>query len=169
MEVLIRGVNNKNNIENLKDMTDISEVDADLLGQEFRTTENSLSCWLANTDDENSIKEAVVALILANPDKDTKVQNNERLERQDYIVLDYSNIQRYFCCEQTDPCSESQSLTKDLKNKHHDIKKLKLKDIEHLISVYKAVVESKNSSELVVRLRKHEVNAYIEEWNKKRI
>lgn len=166
MKVLIRGICNKNNVEKLKDIDNILDVNADFIGQEFRTQQNTLSCWGADSDDRDSIKEAIIALVLANTQNCKKIANNEKIETLDYIILDAAKIEELFLCKETDPQSKSSFLSESLKRKHHDINISNLKGIIRLATLYKDIVSSDKSKELVVRLTKHQINEYISEWTK---
>ena len=166
MKVLIRGICNKNNVEKLKDIDNILDVNADFIGQEFRTQQNTLSCWEADLDNQDSIKEAIIALVLANTQNCEKIRNNEKIERLDYIILDAAKIEELFSCKETDPQSKSSFLSEDLKRKHHDINISNLNGIIYLATLYKDIVTSDKSKELVVRLTKHQINEYICEWTK---
>lgn len=144
----VRKLSNLPNLQKLQYMQCVSDMDADILKQEFGTTENTLSFWKCDSLDD--VKNAVKAILLST----TAIKTSQ------FIIVEQSVAERYgFIMDDTENGVTGYS---GFENLHINMTGLSYKKIGQLMLMLKEIATSKEE-ELIPKYQKDEVKALIKE------
>lgn len=138
------------NLQKLQTIDKISDVEADLIKDEFRTTKNELSFWKCESlDSQEDIENTFKAIILS----------GNKFEVLQIIVCDEVILKKYGL-EMKD--SEGDTKYIGFKNTHSDMIKLNYKSIADVLAMYKEVALN-TDNKFYPKLEKSTEYKYIKE------
>ena len=149
MSVLIRKLSKKKNASIFRDSSNIDDVSADAVVQEFKTSGDTLSVWETTKD---SIDLGILAVALS----------SEHIDTMDFIVLDKESTESIglhikATTAEANPLVHANEI-------HRDIVNLRLQDFHRLASVYRnAAIDNAN----ILRYTKAQLHSKISEALKK--
>lgn len=137
MSYLVRKINKRKNLDYLKCVTDMCDVNADMPTGEFKTTNQNLSTWHINSLEE--LNDAVLAIAIT----------SSEITRMDFIVintdiLDENKLQY----DQT--YAGMKIAVPDLQDTHYDIQEISLKKLENCCEVYKKILQDDDEKEIYI-------------------
>ena len=143
----VRKIGKKSSISKIQ-VSEIEDVEADVLKDEFRTTFNTLSFWKCS--DINDHKNTLLAIILS----------SSKIVNMDFIFVEDNIIQKYDI--KTDDKKPGKTGYKGFENNHIDFCELNYKKIADMIALYKEII-LKNG--YIISVKKEEIKKMILEAN----
>lgn len=138
MSYLVRKINKRKNIDELRDIVDIKNVCADMPTGEFKTSnKGDLSTWYIESLE--NLDEAVLAIAVT----------SSKISKMEFIVIDTTVLDRSELKYKQTYAGVDIAIP-DLQDTHYDIRELTLGKLENCCEVYKTVLQDDNGSEKYV-------------------
>lgn len=127
----IRKLSKPSSLYKLKALININELSADFLGQDMRTSDNTLSVWRSKTLDGPDINRAITAALLA----------SSQINASQFLVIDSDALS--FAEIRTDDTQPGKTAYKGFENLHTNLCDLTYEKIGKLIQIYCDVCQDK--------------------------
>lgn len=143
----IRKLSKSKNIERLNAVNNVDDIPADILAQELKTSDNTLSLW-KYSNEHTDMDDAIKSVILSSNEVRTTI----------LLLLDDEKLNKYSLCKDESEIGRTGYINEN--NLHVNIVNLTFKSIKDVLTLYKELVSNKCN---YMQIEKDDVYKHIHE------